>query len=1153
MSEPLRWLHISDIHMGCPGKVDRRHLNEVFFESMAGMLEARGIPDLILITGDIGWHGKPEEYTQFQSFLDEIIQKLSVPAGKPAPIVIPVPGNHDLVRPSAEDIEDGFSILRKIIEHDSIGVASFAKLDENLHKPINKAMFETLFGNYQTWFNGIVQEYRKNPYIKSNISIVPGDFSLHLDLPDRPPLSIVGLNSAWLQITEGDYTGKLEILTRQYQEAVGKDNLSPNRSAFLLMHHPPAWLSQNKIKNTFEEFIYPSERFLLCLHGHMHATGSVIAGSSVNSLRYYYQAPSLFGLEKYGTEKRDRAFGYTWGKMEANGEIKIWPMVYLVGHSKAGQFKYDPYSKGNERDGFLFREGTISTVPRINNPAAPSLNPWLHSLLDRTQHIKISGIGTGKGRGKEAKPVYPIEDLYTTLKSRDERGTMDLGHESLLLQQLLPHHFRLLIEGAPGSGKTTFLKLVATMLARDLLGIPCPDGTSWRNCHLGLDDTKKPKIPLFLKLSELENKLAEKGWDDRSRLLDLLGDAPNASHDPAWRDHWETELQAGNVMLLLDGLDEVANPKARDLVFEIFQDALRHWKKCPLVVTSRPFETERLRQLGFTETTIAPFEENEIQEFLDHWVAALYGLLPGQKSDGEAKTQLDKLLQAIVERMEIRRMAKNPVMLTCLCVVHWNEGKLPEGRARVYQAAINWLIGAREDLRKEAGFTNEFADRAFPRLALAMMRDGEEKRTILGIELAGEAVTDLVARQCTLPVPEDARIKARKWLEFECLWSGILEESGQGQVRFWHLTFQEYLAARQLVWLGSDEKKGWWPILRRHLDDPQWRETVEMFPGCLIEGGDTSVDLLLQRVLDDISNPPTLASEARVAGIMGRLLATIGVYGYQPPSDIATSFQQLLTRTMAIFDREGAAKVPVKDRIAAAEVLGHGDPRLHELNLIPVPGTNWLLGKYPVTVMEYQRFVEHNGYQDKTGWDDAGWHMRMKEGWNNPDNWDEQILHPNRPVTGVSWFEAMAFCRWLSAQREMQIRLPDEGVWKMAATSQQGAYPWGKESPNPEQLANYKDGKVNAPTPVGVYPAGNGPHGHCDLTGNVWEWCRNLFNDKKTTATPLDPRSTSDISRNMRGGSWYRTAETLRLTYRDGRPAENRRDDIGFRVAALDP
>ncbi|MBF0137677.1 MAG: SUMF1/EgtB/PvdO family nonheme iron enzyme, partial [Magnetococcales bacterium] len=212
--------------------------------------------------------------------------------------------------------------------------------------------------------------------------------------------------------------------------------------------------------------------------------------------------------------------------------------------------------------------------------------------------------------------------------------------------------------------------------------------------------------------------------------------------------------------------------------------------------------------------------------------------------------------------------------------------------------------------------------------------------------------------------------------------------------------------------------------------------------------------------------------------------------------------------------------------------------------------TDWLLGKYPVTVMEYQHFMDHNGYQDKTWWDDAGWHMRMKEGWNNPDNWDDQLLHPNRPVTFVSWFEAMAFCRWLSKQRNMQIRLPDEGVWKMAATSRKGAYPWGAESPNPDQLANYyAGGKDTAPTPVGIYPAGNGPYGHCDLAGNVWEWCRNLFADRNAMGTSLDPLVIPRGMRSMRGGGWHSPTKFLRAIIRRGLRAYNQSIDVGFRLA----
>ncbi|MBF0401810.1 MAG: SUMF1/EgtB/PvdO family nonheme iron enzyme [Magnetococcales bacterium] len=77
-------------------------------------------------------------------------------------------------------------------------------------------------------------------------------------------------------------------------------------------------------------------------------------------------------------------------------------------------------------------------------------------------------------------------------------------------------------------------------------------------------------------------------------------------------------------------------------------------------------------------------------------------------------------------------------------------------------------------------------------------------------------------------------------------------------------------------------------------------------------------------------------------------------------------------------------------------------------------------------------------------WCAAGWTGRLKANWENPYNWDAQTLYPNHPVTGVSWFETMAYCRWLSELEKRMIRLPVETLWAKAATPSKGAYPWGE-------------------------------------------------------------------------------------------------------------
>ena len=507
-------------------------------------------------------------------------------------------------------------------------------------------------------------------------------------------------------------------------------------------------------------------------------------------------------------------------------------------------------------------------------------------------------------------------------------------------------------------------------------------------------------------------------------------------------------------MFLLDGLDELPNDDLRERVHKILKDASEHWNQCPIIVTSRPIDPASLREMGFHLTSIERFGEKEIRLFLASWVRALHDAQLDDVLPLAAVEYKDELVSAI-DRPRIRRIAVNPVMLTCLCVVHWNEKRLPEGRSRVYYAVLRWLIRARAELREKEDFSERFAWRAFAVLALEMMRGEGGKRVTLDLIDAAAAVDGIVERDFPDNTEQDRRAIAKRWLEFECLGSGIIEKISGNRVRFWHLTFQEFLAALQLAWLGDgDGDEDWWPVLERRLDDPHWRETVELFPGCLLdEGGEGRVDKLLSRVLEPLEKEQGLGTTARIAGITGRLLQPLTVYDYKPEPVIRERNEAALEKSLAIFQPEGAKQVAIKTRIEAAEALGRGgDPRIArgKKNLIDVPGTEIKLGKYLVTVEEFQQFVEHPGYEVQDFWDDDGWKSIADEV--APGDWDTQLQTPNRPVVKISWYEAQAYCRWLSEVWRKTVRLPTIDEWKKAATPSKGKYPWGKKKPT-EQLA----------------------------------------------------------------------------------------------------
>jgi len=110
---------------------------------------------------------------------------------------------------------------------------------------------------------------------------------------------------------------------------------------------------------------------------------------------------------------------------------------------------------------------------------------------------------------------------------------------------------------------------------------------------------------------------------------------------------------------------------------------------------------------------------------------------------------------------------------------------------------------------------------------------------------------------------------------------------------------------------------------------------------------------------------------------------------------------------------------------------------------LPAPTTfrvePFAIARYPVTNELYARFIEAGGYNHQEWWCGQGWRMRERQGWTEPRYWDSpHWTRPDCPVVGVSWFEAMAFCRWWGSVLNRTITLPTEQQWQRAAQGDDG-------------------------------------------------------------------------------------------------------------------
>ena len=167
-----------------------------------------------------------------------------------------------------------------------------------------------------------------------------------------------------------------------------------------------------------------------------------------------------------------------------------------------------------------------------------------------------------------------------------------------------------------------------------------------------------------------------------------------------------------------------------------------------------------------------------------------------------------------------------------------------------------------------------------------------------------------------------------------------------------------------------------------------------------------------------------------------------------------------------------------------------------------------------------------------------------------PPNWnDPQLSLHDQPVVSVNWFEAIAYCEWLSHATGRRYRLPTEAEWERAARGglEGKLYPWGDEAP--ELLPNYATRWKTGPEPVGLdKPNGFGLH---DISANVHEWCSDWYSPEYYSLSPQrNPRGPEDgTRRSSRGGSWRHYTKVSRCSARSSIPPEFKYADYGFRVA----
>lgn len=328
----INWLQLTDLHQGMPGQ---RWLwpaiKDAFFDDLGKLHEKSGPWDLVLFTGDLTHTGSADEFKRLSDTLGKLWGRIRALGSCPA--LVTVPGNHDLVRPK---MNGAVRALRQWPSEPDIRKEFWATHDNEYRLLVREA-----FAPYEAFR----AEHSPPASFKTKVGLLPGDGSISFT-KDGLSVAIVGLNSAFLQLTGDDYLGRLDLDPRQFHAVTDLDEpfgwVKEHDFAFLLTHHPSTWLHP-EAQETFREAVAPAGLFFAHQFGHMHEGTSTTTSIGGSTPVRAVQGPSLFGLETWGDGSRQRLHGYMAARVEvtsAGGTFKLWPR--LAKKTKAGSWQMAP-------------------------------------------------------------------------------------------------------------------------------------------------------------------------------------------------------------------------------------------------------------------------------------------------------------------------------------------------------------------------------------------------------------------------------------------------------------------------------------------------------------------------------------------------------------------------------------------------------------------------------------------------------------------------------------------------------------------------------------------------------------------------------------------------------------------------------------------
>lgn len=820
--------------------------------------------------------------------------------------------------------------------------------------------------------------------------------------------------------------------------------------------------------------------------------------------------------------------------------------------------------------------------------------------------------------------VYIALDTTNTRVPKTERQEIDPRLVPVSALGAVFSDRRLVLLGAPGSGKSTFVQHLCLNLAQARRGLagwaeqmqagPADEPDRWLAPYA---------LPIFVRLREFARDTESFPSEDIAGSLNHLlrfieKNLKRLLGASEFIEPVRAALESGEALAVFDGLDEVTHPQPnekdpiysdqqrRRQVVEAIQSFSSKFDQARILVTCRtqvyPTDDAAGWRLKFPTATLRPFSEEQIKTFVHHWFAEMQA---AHRLKGDPQTYETQLLTALETKEQLDELAQEPFLLTQMALLVGREGQLPAERVDLYEECARYLLWEWEDT-KAFETERESSHKFIHSLGVTGLKRDDVQNALDMAAWRGlrDGLTELPEAQLKLHLSQKflqvqpsmsehrAETLADQFIEQWLLdRNGLFRPASERSFGFPHKTFHEFLAARCLVNNSDPAADDWQAELpkRAQADPTYWREVFRF--AASYARNSKQVATALQELCPTDLTPET----APLTLLAARVLADVGLpdvrqhkAGQMMYAALEPQLINLMRDSTGDYGRTGADKpnaptqFAIINRFEASlllESLGWNIPDLYHFVQVSYPPSavhrppSFLIAKYPVTNAQYARFVAADDYAAEDLWrslkvydhqqqaevplgDKAWeWFRQNEKKQRRPSYWDNKQFGQQRrlaPVVGVTWYEAAAYCEWLTRHwpeldeapilqslitdnHSLVFRLPLENEWVLAAGGEgprvkikEGGknieisvrYPWqaanAAEQPSQEEIftrANV-EGQLGATSPVNMYLAGaSQPHGLMDMAGNVWEWQANFLDKGNDTVA-------------LRGGAWaaFRTS-----------------------------